>query len=38
MLLKQDSYKYSDKEVLEEISSKFGANLPQSIKNLLMPK
>ena len=36
--LKQDSQKYSDKEALEEISSKFGANLPQSIKNLFNAK
>ncbi|AZL53299.1 threonine synthase [Aliarcobacter skirrowii] len=36
--LKQDSHKYSDKEALEEISTKFGANLPQSIKNLFNAK
>ena len=36
--LKQDSKKYSDKEALEEISSKFGASLPQSIKNLFNAK
>ena len=36
--LKQDSQKYSDKEALEEISTKFGANLPKSIKNLLNAK
>ena len=36
--LKQDSQKYSDKEALEEISSKFGATLPQSIKNLFSAK
>ena len=36
--LKQDSQKYSDKEALEEISTKFGANLPQSIKNLFNAK
>ncbi|PRM88066.1 threonine synthase [Aliarcobacter cryaerophilus] len=36
--LKQDSQKYSDKEALEEISSKFGASLPQSIKNLFNSK
>ena len=36
--LKQDSQKYSDKEALEEISSKFGASLPQSIKNLFSAK
>ena len=36
--LNQDSKKYSDKESLEEISSKFGASLPQSIKNLFNAK
>ena len=36
--LNQDSKKYSDKESLEEISTKFGATLPQSIKNLFSPK
>ena len=36
--LKQDSQKYSDKEALEEISTKFGASLPQSIKNLFNAK
>ena len=36
--LNQDSQKYSDKEALEEISTKFGANLPQSIKNLFNAK
>lgn len=36
--LKQDSKKYIDKEALEEISSKFGASLPQSIKNLFNAK
>ena len=36
--LNQDSKKYSDKESLEEISTKFGANLPQSIKNLFNAK
>lgn len=36
--LKQDSEKYSDKEALEEISSKFKANLPQSIKDLFSAK
>lgn len=36
--LKQDSIKYSDKEALEEISTKFGATLPQSIKNLFSAK
>ena len=36
--LNQDSKKYSDKESLEEISTKFGATLPQSIKNLFNAK
>ena len=36
--LKQDSQKYSDKKALEEISTKFGATLPQSIKNLFSAK
>ena len=36
--LKQDSQKYSDKEALEEISTKFGATLPKSIKNLFNAK
>ena len=36
--LNQDSQKYSDKEALEEISTKFGATLPQSIKNLFNAK
>ena len=36
--LKQDSQKYSDKEALEEISTKFGATLPKSIKNLFSAK
>lgn len=36
--LKQDSKKYNDKEALEEISTKFGASLPQSIKNLFNAK
>ena len=36
--LKQDSQKYSYKEALEEISTKFGATLPQSIKNLFSAK
>ena len=36
--LNQDSKKYSDKEALEEISTKFGATLPQSIKNLFNAK
>ena len=36
--LNQDSKKYNDKEALEEISTKFGATLPQSIKNLFSAK
>lgn len=32
--LKKDNNKYSDKEALEEISSKYNATLPQSIKEL----
>lgn len=32
--LKQNNHKYSDKEALEEISSNYEANLPQSIKDL----
>lgn len=32
--LNENSTKYSDKEALDEISSKFGANLPNSIKKL----
>ena len=36
--LNQDSQKYSDKEALEEISTKFGATLPKSIKNLFNAK
>ncbi len=32
--LKQNNEKYTDKEAIEEISSKYNANLPQSIKNL----
>jgi threonine synthase len=36
--LKQNSQKYSDKEALEEISSKYNATLPQSIKDLFSAK
>ena len=36
--LNQDSIKYTDKEALDEISSKFKANLPQSIKDLFTAK
>ena len=36
--LKQDNKKYSDKEALEEISSKYDANLPKSIKDLFNSK
>ena len=36
--LKQDNKKYSDKEALEEISSKYNANLPKSIKDLFNSK
>ena len=36
--LKQDTSKYSDKEALDEISSKFNATLPQSIKDLFNAK
>jgi threonine synthase len=36
--LKQNSEKYSDKEALEEISSKYNATLPQSIKDLFNAK
>ncbi|QEZ88451.1 threonine synthase [Aliarcobacter cibarius] len=36
--LKQDTIKYSDKEALDEISSKFNATLPQSIKDLFNAK
>ena len=36
--LKQDNKKYSDKEALEEISSKYNAHLPQSIKDLFNSK
>ena len=32
--LNENNIKYSDKEALEEISSKYNANLPQSIKDL----
>ncbi|RXJ96938.1 threonine synthase [Arcobacter sp. AHV-9/2010] len=36
--LNKNSVKYSDKEALEEISTKFSASLPQSIKNLFNSK
>ncbi|MGA1939745.1 threonine synthase [Arcobacter sp. YIC-310] len=36
--LNQDDRKYSDKEALEEISQKYKANLPQSIKDLFTAK
>lgn len=36
--LKQDTIKYGDKEALDEISSKFNATLPQSIKDLFNAK
>jgi len=36
--LKQDNKTYSDKEALDEISSKYNANLPQSIKDLFSSK
>lgn len=36
--LKQDDVKYNDKEALEEISSKYKAVLPQSIKDLFTAK
>ncbi len=36
--LKKDNKKYSDKEALEEISSKYNAILPQSIKELFNAK
>ena len=36
--LKQNNDKYSDKEALDEISSKYNANLPQSIKDLFSAK
>jgi len=34
----QNSIKYSDKEALEEISTKYKASIPQSIKNLFSAK
>jgi len=34
----QNSIKYSDKEALEEISTKYKASIPQSIKNLFSSK
>lgn len=36
--LKQNNEKYADKEALEEISSKYNATLPQSIKELFSAK
>jgi len=36
--LNQNNEKYSDKEALEEISTKYNANLPQSIKELFNAK
>ena len=36
--LKQNNNKYSDKEALDEISSKYDATLPQSIKELFSAK
>ncbi|KAB7887961.1 threonine synthase [Poseidonibacter ostreae] len=36
--LNQNDTKYSDKEALDEISSKYNANLPQSIKDLFNSK
>ena len=36
--LNQNNNKYSDKEALEEISSKYNAVLPQSIKELFSAK
>ncbi|BAK74400.1 threonine synthase [Arcobacter sp. L] len=36
--LNQNSLKYADKEALEEISTKYNANLPQSIKDLFNAK
>ena len=36
--LKQDDVKYNDKEALEEISTKYKAELPQSIKDLFTAK
>ncbi len=36
--LNQNDKKYSDKEALDEISSKYNANLPQSIKDLFTAK
>ncbi len=36
--LNQNNVKYSDKEALDEISSKYNANLPQSIKDLFNSK
>lgn len=36
--LKQDNKTYADKEALEEISTKYNASLPQSIKNYFLLK
>ncbi len=36
--LNQNSTKYADKEALEEISTKYNANLPQTIKDLFSAK
>ncbi|WP_404319639.1 threonine synthase [Malaciobacter canalis] len=36
--LKEDNKTYADKDALEEISSKYNANLPQSIKKLFSSK
>ncbi|MAD42952.1 MAG: threonine synthase [Arcobacter sp.] len=36
--LNQNDIKYTDKEALDEISSKYNANLPQSIKDLFSSK
>ncbi|MGE3301202.1 MAG: threonine synthase, partial [Arcobacter sp.] len=36
--LNENSTKYADKEALEEISTKYNANLPQSIKDLFSAK
>ena len=36
--LKQNNDKYSDKEALEEISTKYNATLPQTIKDLFSAK
>ena len=36
--LNENSTKYTDKEALEEISTKYNANLPQTIKDLFNAK